>query len=777
MITRQSALSFLTSAVISAAALGCQNEAQRLEQSRLDDFARFGRSIEISGNRAVVGAYQENGGQGAVYVFTRSGDTWSLEARIVSPNPDDEQFGDDVSISGNTIAVGAPLDDQAGAFHSGSVYVYQRSGNAWSLQATLSSPLPHQAWEAYGVEIALDGNLLAVGAVDRDQGAATDAGAVYVYERSGASWSLLQQLAAPSPVSQDKYGNAIDLVGQTLIVGALRRESGRTTDAGAVFVYNRPAATFTLAQTLVASDPTVNGVFGSALALEVLAGGERRLLVGASNMPTGGFSGAGAAYVFDAPAAGAFAHTQKLVASDPSSSAVFGTEVALSGSRILIGAAGKLGSAPGSGAAYAFALAGTWSEQEKIERTPSDELAAFGSSVALSGAYALIGSNGEGLGTLFDYTGSAHAYEDVGGSYEHLHALSAQGASADIYGDRVALGGDRVAVTGRQHADVFRRDAYGWSLEQHFPAGASRTITSIDVDGSTLAVAGRRAPALGADQIGFVQVHVRTGDSWALQQEFYPDLIAPTQQDEAANSLQVSLEGDTLVIGARRWNGGDGRVFVYERSGTVWTQSQLFSSPQAGTNFDMNYGSNVLLDGDTLVVTEVPSSGVPGSPRNGNVFVYGRASSGADFVQQQILTAPVPAALDAYGSAAALDGDLLAVYGGGSLLRVYRRNAGTFGLIWSTPAAVPDISAGVGTLAMSGDLIAVGAQLATVDSAAGAGEVRIIQRQPDDTYVEHSVKRAGPTASLNLGRSIAFDGARVVAASSTSVNRIYDYAL
>ena len=68
------------------------------------------------------------------------------------------------------------------------------------------------------------------------------------------------------------------------------------------------------------------------------------------------------------------------------------------------------------------------------------------------------------------------------------------------------------------------------------------------------------------------------------------------------------------------WNGGDGRVFIYERSGSVWTQAQLFMSPQQTTNFDMNFGNQVRLDGNTLAIAEVPSSGTPGSPRNGTVF-------------------------------------------------------------------------------------------------------------------------------------------------------------
>src|SRR5687768_13089698 len=191
---------------------GCGNETQRLEHSRLGDFSRFGRSIDISGTRAVVGAYQENGGEGAVYVFTRLSDTWSLEARLVSPSPNDEQFGDSVAVSGNTIVVGAPMDDQPGAFRSGSAYVFERaSDGSWPLTATLVSQGGHQAWEAFGGEVAIDGSLIAVGAVDRDQAGQADAGGVFVFEKSGGSWSYLQQVTAPMPVAQDKFGNAIEL--------------------------------------------------------------------------------------------------------------------------------------------------------------------------------------------------------------------------------------------------------------------------------------------------------------------------------------------------------------------------------------------------------------------------------------------------------------------------------------------------------------------------------------------------------------------------------------
>jgi hypothetical protein len=532
----------------------CGNETQRLEQSRLGDFARFGRSIDVSGTRAVVSAYQENSSEGAVYIFTRLTDTWSLEARLVSPNPDDEQFGDSVAVSGNTVVVGAPMDDQAGAFRSGSVYVFERaSDGTWPLAQTLSSQGGHQAWEAFGVEVAIDGNLIAVGAVDRDQAGQTDAGGVFVFERSGTSWSYLQQLTAPMPVAQDKFGNAIDIAGTNIAVAALRRDRGAVTDAGAVYVYTRPGALFSLAQSIQPRDGLANDLFGSDVALEVASGGARRLVIGAEGCDPGNVSNAGAVYVYDSPGAAALTQTQKLLAGDPAPGAIFGTAVALAGTRIAVGAPSFNGAAPQSGAAYTFALSGTWTQQQKLERNPSDANATYGNAVAMVGTNLLIGASNESIGTLFDYTGAAHAYLEVAGSYEHMHVLTAQGSQASQnYGLRLSLGGDTMAVLGASHVDVYRRDAYGWSEEQHLPGPTPSTLTGVAADGSTVAIAGRRTGAMFPTPQGFIQVYVRTGDTWTMQQELLPDLASASLPAESANSLVLDLEGDTLVLGERR---------------------------------------------------------------------------------------------------------------------------------------------------------------------------------------------------------------------------------
>jgi len=203
---------------------------------------------------------------------------------------------------------------------------------------------------------------------------------------------------------------------------------------------------------------------------------------------------------------------------------------------------------------------------------------------------------------------------------------------------------------------------------------------------------------------------------------------------ESANSMALSLEADTLILGANRWNGGDGRVFIYERSGDVWSQNQLFTSSQASGNFDMNYGDSVELSGDWLAISEVPSGGVPGSPRSGNVFLYERQPSG-DFVEQQVLTETVPAAFDRYGELISLDDDLLAVYSDvADIVYVYKRAAGVYSEVWQLPGA-----SGVEGLFVDQTHLAVSYPNVAVDGKSAVGEVVVYERQPDDSYSLESV--------------------------------------
>jgi hypothetical protein len=749
------------------AAVGCTREPQEIRKGNPTNHGRFGRSVAVSGPTAVVGAYQEDDGEGAAYVLARSG-AWGARARLKASDPSHAEFGDAVAIDGGTIAVAASSADQPGAFRAGAVYVFVNAGgSAWTEQAKLNPPFP-QAWQAFGVSVAIDGNRIVVGSIDRDQGAAVDAGAVYVFERTGGTWGAPVMLSAPSPVSQDKFGSSVAVLGDSVFVSAGGRDVGGLSDAGAVYVYDRVPGGWTLAQTLTASDRQPDDVFGAHLAVGA-SGSTRRLLVAATgaDLPLG-LTNAGAAYLFASTSGGAFTQTHKLVASDASSNDGFGTALALDEDRALLGAHSATGpTGVPSGAAYLFDLAGA-APLEEAKLMPVDASAggAFGTAVALGGTFALVGTTGETFAPSTVQAGTVRSF-DIGssGTWEESQRLTASGKDvSDLFGRGIALSADTLAVTSVDTVDVLRRDPGGWSLVQQLPQADPGTLNGVAIDGARLAFMGSRYDRDATHPVGYADVYSRAASGlWTLAQRIEPDLVSSSFPGESANSTVVALQGSRLVLGCPRWNGGDGRVFVYVETAGAFALSQTFDAPNAGTNFDINYGRALALDGDLLVVSEVPSAGFPGRPFEGRVFVY--EAIGGIFALVQTLTAPVPVDGDAFGRGVALAGNLLAIVGersgGSTILRTYRRTGGVFTETWN--AAVSGVSTRA-DLALEGDALLLGASDGSYGTLTAAGEVLRYQREPSDTWVLAATHRAPRAQSSDhYGSTLAFHAGRLAA--------------
>jgi len=186
--------------------------SKKLTASDADAGDSFGSSVSISGDTAVVGAYKYNGSStdsGAVYVFVRSGTSWSEQQKLI---PDDgfagDQFGFSVSISNDTAVIGAP---GAG---SGSAYVFMRSGSLWSEQQKLD-PYGTSSGDLFGWSVAISGDT----AVSSSNGGGGP-GSTYLFGRSGTTWSEPQKLTANAGTADDGFGNSVSIAGDTLVVGA-----------------------------------------------------------------------------------------------------------------------------------------------------------------------------------------------------------------------------------------------------------------------------------------------------------------------------------------------------------------------------------------------------------------------------------------------------------------------------------------------------------------------------------------------------------------------------
>ena len=407
----------------------------------------FGTSVALSGdgNTLAVGAPGEDGSasnSGGVYVFTRSGGSWSQPGSPIKATDAalGDRFGSAVALSndGNTLAVGAPGRN----VDAGSAYVFVRSGISWTEEDNLTASNA-EAGDGFGASVALsnDGNTLAVGAPFEDSSVtginqpsdalADDSGAAYVFVRSVASWSQEAFVKASNTGAEDNFGRSVVLSndGNTLAVGAPGEDSADSANqndetalsSGAAYVYFRSGAAWDLTPPayIKASNPDAQDAFGHSLAL---SGDGSTLAVGAyreasnatvigGDQSNNSASDSGAVYVF--LLSGTTWNQQAYVkASNAQADDQFGWALALSsdGNTLVVGARYEDSNATGvggdqtnntptnSGAAYAFVRSGgTWAQRSYVKASNTGSGDQFAWSLALSadGNTLAVGANNE----------------------------------------------------------------------------------------------------------------------------------------------------------------------------------------------------------------------------------------------------------------------------------------------------------------------------------------------------------------------------------------------
>ena len=380
-------------AVLSPAARGqcVANELAKLAAAdgALGDY--FGWSVSVSGDVAVVGANKDDAGfeSGAAYIYRAIEGNWEQEAKLTASDGAEFDFlGRSVAISGDAVLVGAYADDDAGEI-SGSAYVFRFDGLQWIEEAklTASDASPD---DRFGLAVALSNNVAVVGAAfDKDGGFYS--GSVYVYRFDGATWVQEAKLTAANAKPNDLFGLSVAVSGDRVVVGApLDDDLGN--DAGAAYVYHFDGRNWNEEAKLVASDAARFDQLGFSVAIS-----DDRVAVGAHLDDDAG-SGSGAAYIFRFDGAD-WVQEAKLTASDAAALDEFGHAVSISGDTVVIGAHGDDDAGPQSGGAYVYRFDGlNWIEQAKLISSDADadeeeeDEDRFGRSVSVSGDTAVVGA-------------------------------------------------------------------------------------------------------------------------------------------------------------------------------------------------------------------------------------------------------------------------------------------------------------------------------------------------------------------------------------------------
>jgi len=369
-----------------------ENEVAKLLASDAQANDYFGGSVAVSGDTAVIGArYEDTGGSnaGAAYVFTRSGGSWTQQAKLLASDAQSsDYFGVSVAVSGDTAVIGA-YGEATGGSYAGAVYVFTRTGGSWTQQAKLMAS-DAQSSDYFGDSVAVSGDTAVIGAYGEDTGGSY-AGAVYVFTRSGGSWTQQAKLLASDAQSSDYFGVSVAVSGDTAVIGAYGEATGGS-DAGAVYVFTRTGGSWTQQAKLMASDAQSSDQFGWSVAVS----GDTAV-IGARYEDTGG-SDAGAAYVFTR-SGGSWTQQAKLLASDAQANDYFGGSVAVSGDTAVIGAYREDTGGSYAGAVYVFTrTGGSWTQQAKLMASDAQANDQFGWSVAVSGDTAVIGARYEDTG-------------------------------------------------------------------------------------------------------------------------------------------------------------------------------------------------------------------------------------------------------------------------------------------------------------------------------------------------------------------------------------------
>jgi len=371
-------------------------------------------------------------------------DRFATQVKLSEPIP---SFGMTVDIDGNTAAVGAS-GFRFSDFPLPVVCVYTREAANWTKEQCLSEEdeAPNND-DNYGV-IAVSGNTLVVGAaLDVTNGVI--GGAAYVYVRDGHTWSLQQKLFASDRADFDQFGIAVDVVGDTIVVGA-HGDNDEGFQTGAVYVFRRNGATWTEQQKLKASDAAPDSAFGASVALS-----GQTVAIGAPGESSGAlFSGAVYVFVNDGTS---WQQQGKIKANSAMMNQQLGSTVSVSGDTIVAAAPGELIGEPADdfnnvlskGAVYIFERTGTsWDHQKRFFERDRNRTGGFAVRAAIDGDTIIVGDPTYDAGARF--TGAVYVFERKGNGWSLKHTLAANdGQFLQAMGFSIAVSGDTV-IAGTQ---------------------------------------------------------------------------------------------------------------------------------------------------------------------------------------------------------------------------------------------------------------------------------------------------------------------------------------
>ncbi|WP_052055451.1 malectin domain-containing carbohydrate-binding protein [Myxosarcina sp. GI1] len=368
----------------------------------------FGMAVAIDGETMVIGALLDDDNvtnSGSAYIFTKDTDgNWIETAKLTASDAaNNDQFGRSISIDNDTMVIGARYDDDNGS-NSGSAYIFTRQANGnWTQSAKLTAADGARGDEFGSVSIS--GNNVVIGAFgDDDKG--SNSGAAYIFtQQANGSWTQSAKLTADDGESGDELGRrSIAINGNTAIVGA-RGDDDNGSNSGAAYIFTQQAnGSWTQTAKLKAADAESNDLFGMSVSID----GDTAVVGSRYDDDKG--SNSGSAYIFTRQANGNWTQTAKLTADDGESGDEFGYSVSIKDDTLIIGAWQDKDGASNNGSAYIFTRQanGNWTQTAKLKAADGADGDKFGYSATTDGNNVVVGAfEDDGIGSN---SGSAYVF-------------------------------------------------------------------------------------------------------------------------------------------------------------------------------------------------------------------------------------------------------------------------------------------------------------------------------------------------------------------------------
>jgi len=569
-----------------------------------------GNSVSLSGdgNTLAVGApYDDDVNYiGAAWVWTRTAGVWTQQgSKIIGTGyvGTDIEFGDTVSLSqdGDTLAVGGGGDDN----YIGATWIFTRTASVWTQQGSklVGSGAIGSSYQAY-VSLSQDGNTLAVGGPDDDN----NIGATWIFTRMAGVWTQFgSKIVVNRTEPQQGTSISISSDGDTLAVGG-QVDNG---NIGATWIFTRTAGVWTQqGSKLVGTGAVGNAQQGISVSLS--QDGDTLAVGGESDN-----GNIGATWIFTRTAGVWTQQGSKLVGTGAVGNAQQGNSVSLSQDGDTLAIGGPQDNS-GIGAIWIFTrTAGVWTQQSsKLVGTGAVGISVQGESVSLShdGDTLAVGGpvdNGS-IGATWIFTRTAGVWTQQGSKLVGTGAVgnAQQGISVSLSqdGDTLAVGG--YLDDGTKGATwIFTRTAGVWSQQGSKLVGTgaidnARQGSAVSLKGDTLVVGGPYDDPIGASYIGATWVWTRTAGVWTQQGSKLVGTGSSGINIKEGTSVSLSQDGNTLITGGPYDDVFIGATWAFTRTAGVWTQqgTKLVGTGSTGS-LPIGFGSWISLKGDTVLIS------------------------------------------------------------------------------------------------------------------------------------------------------------------------------